>query len=289
MAKFNYSDYESTQVKSAQTKERSNVGYFKSLKDNGDTAIVRFAYHSPSEFDIVTIHKAQINGNWRSISCLKGPYDSVDNCPLCKAGVKLNRKIYVKMLEYVRDENGNIVPKAVIWERPAEGKNDFVKKLMSIIGAGYSDLSKYVFTIKRNGFKGSLDTTYDVNPANPDIYPANVYVPDFKDFEGFTLTPHSYIERSFEDLDEFVRTGTMPQFKSSKTVQVQTTTGTQYQSEQFVQPTQQVSTPVVQQVQQVGVPTSSGEYTPVGQQTVSPSTATSPVDGVRPRRTTYTF
>ena len=216
MARFDYNEYESAQVTKSVTTQKSKVGYFNSLKDNGDTAIVRFAYHSPSEFDIVTIHKIQVDGKWRSMSCLKGPYDAASKCPLCAAGEKLNRKMYVKMLEYQRDDKGNVIPHAVVWERPAEGKNDFVKKLMSIIGAGYRDLSQYVFTIRRNGARGSLETTYEINPAHPDIYPNSLYVADFSDFIDFDLAHHSYMERPYGDLVQLVETGSLPPYKPSQ-------------------------------------------------------------------------
>lgn len=283
MAKFDYNEYANVQTTTNQ-RGKSKVGYFNSLKENGDTAIVRFAYQSPSEFDIVTIHKVQIDGKWRSISCLKGPYDPVDNCPLCKAGNKLNKKIYVKMLEYVRDEQGNIVPKAVVWERPAEGKNDFVKKLMSIIGAGYQDLSKYIFTIRRNGARGSLDTTYDVNPAHPDIYPNNLYPADFSDFKDFDLAHHSYMERPFEDLNTYVTTGTMPAYKKSTTNEsVVQPVPQQPVYNQQPQPINQTNTYVNPSV------SNTVNNTNVVQPVSNQPTYTNPADGVRPRRTTYEF
>ena len=297
MAKFDLNTYESVAKEGNSSKMERKVGYFKSLKDDGDTAIVRFAYHSPSEFDIVTVHKVQCDSEkygkmWRSVSCLRGPYDPIDNCPLCKAGVKLYRKIYVKMLEYTKDENGNIIPKAVVWERPAEGKNDFVKKLMSIIGSGYSDLSKYVFIIRRNGAKGSLSTTYEINPANPDIYPSSIYVEDFKAFEGLSLSHHSYTERPYEDLVECAKTGVLPKFQSSSTTSSSSyTTNTANNSTPYAQP-QSVPTQAVGvashdvQTQNISYVGSSQQ----GQQVSTPSQNTqNPTEGVRPRRTNYVF
>lgn len=262
MAKLDYSSYESVSTKT-NSKQRSNVGYFNSLKDNNDSTIVRFAYSSPAEFDIVTVHKVQVDGKWKSVSCLKGPYDAVDNCPLCKAGVKLNRKIYIKLIEYVKDANGQVVAQPKIWERPAEGKNDFAKKLANFINV-YGDLRNMVFQIVRNGYKGSMDTTYDILPVNAQIYPENIYVKNFSDFDSLDLAHHSYLEKNFDELSQYVATGSFPAKK------VETTTP--------VVPSQAtvVTTPVTPTV------------TSVAPQTVAPTpTTTAEVDPTvaRPRRT----
>lgn len=293
MAKFDLNTYESV-AKESNSKTERKVSYFSSLKDDGDTAIVRFAYHSPSEFDIVTIHKVQCDTEkygkiWKSVSCLRGPYDPIDNCPLCKAGVKLSRKIYVKMLEYVKDENGNIVPKAVVWERPAEGKNDFVKKLMSIIGSGYGDLSKYVFIIRRNGAKGSLLTSYDINFANPEIYPSSIYVEDFKAFDDLVLSDHFYIERSYEDLVECAKTGILPKYnKSNTTSQTLATSYTSSDVAPYVQPTPS-PTQAVKEVTST-MPTLDVKQVAVNRPTHQVLTPTQkPTESVRPRRTNFVF
>ena len=54
MAKFNYEELEQIQQATSSNKEdKAKVGYFNSLKNDGDEAIVRFVYSNPSQFDFI--------------------------------------------------------------------------------------------------------------------------------------------------------------------------------------------------------------------------------------------
>ena len=212
MAKFGYDVYTNAQTQSNEN--RSKVGYFK-LANDGDEAIVRFVYSNASQFDLETVHKVQIGNQFRRVACLRGPLEPIDNCPLCKANIKTERKFYVKLVEYVpvKDNAGNIVgiqavPK--VWERPASGKNDFVKIIKAYLDE-YGDLTQMVFKVKRFGVAGSLQTTYEVIPANQQMYPENVYVKDFSGFSDLDLAHHSFMSKNANELNEFLRTGKFPQ------------------------------------------------------------------------------
>lgn len=212
MAKFGYDVYTNAQTQSNEN--RSKVGYFK-LTNDGDEAIVRFVYSNASQFDLETVHKVQIGNQFRRVACLRGPLEPIDNCPLCKANIKTERKFYVKLVEYVpvKDNAGNIVaiqavPK--VWERPASGKNDFVKIIKAYLDE-YGDLTQMVFKVKRFGVAGSLQTTYEVIPANQQMYPENIYVKDFSGFADLDLAHHSFMSKNANELNEFLRTGKFPQ------------------------------------------------------------------------------
>ena len=212
MAKFGYDVYTNAQTQSNEN--RSKVGYFKLVND-GDEAIVRFVYSNASQFDLETVHKVKIGDQFRRVACLRGPLEPIDNCPLCKANIKTERKFYVKLVEYVpvKDNVGNIVgiqavPK--VWERPASGKNDFVKIIKAYLDE-YGDLTQMVFKVKRFGVAGSLQTTYEVIPANQQMYPENIYVKDFSGFADLDLAHHSFMSKNANELNEFLRTGKFPQ------------------------------------------------------------------------------
>lgn len=217
MAKFDFNTYEQSKNTGSQTYQKSNVGYFNSLKDDGDEAVVRFAYSSPAEFDLVTVHNVQVGDKWRKVSCLRNANDPIDTCPLCAKGEKVLYKFYVKLVEYTTNEMGQVVATPKIWERPVS----FAKTLKSYFDE-YGNLSDCVFKVKRHGIKGSLQTTYDIMFANPMIYKPEIYVKNFDDFKNFDLVHHSYMNKSFEDLTQFVQTGEFPVTSAKYTVAVDT-------------------------------------------------------------------
>ncbi len=294
MAKFGYDVYTNAQTQSNEN--RSKVGYFKLVND-GDEAIVRFVYSNASQFDLETVHKVKIGDQFRRVACLRGPLEPIDNCPLCKANVKTERKFYVKLVEYVpvKDNVGNIigvqaVPK--VWERPASGKNDFVKIIKAYLDE-YGDLTQMVFKVKRFGVAGSLQTTYEVIPANQQMYPENIYVKDFSGFADLDLAHHSFMNKNANELNEFLRTGKFPQTASAESTQPMQVPQGGYVVNQvaqnpgapiYAQPVQQpvaqptyaqpvYANPVVQpnpQVQNVVTPGVQSNYNPYVQQAQTP-------------------
>ena len=207
MAKFNYEELEQIQQATSSNKEdKAKVGYFNSLKNDGDEAIVRFVYSNPSQFDLTVVHKVKVGDFYRYISCLRTGLDSVDKCPLCAKEEKVNSRFFVKMLEYSRDEKGNIVAKPVVWDRPAK----FSKYIKGLIDE-YGDLSSMIFKIKRRGAKGDMQTTYDCYPANQNVYKESQYVKDFSAFETLDLAHHSYYDLTFDEIQYYMNTGEIPQ------------------------------------------------------------------------------
>lgn len=156
------------------------AGFF-SLKDDGDEAIVRIMHDSPATFDIVAVHPYQVNGKFRNISCIRDPQEEIDRCPLCAAGVRLTYRFFIHLIQYDRDDRGNIVPRPVVWER-AYSFADTIKDYCS----EYAPLSDTIFKIKRNGRRGSTDTTYNIMPANPNVYRPELY-PKIDFFNGYTV------------------------------------------------------------------------------------------------------
>ena len=277
MAQYDINSYN---FKKANTFGDKKVGYF-SLKNDGDSAVVRFAYSSVNDISVETVHKLVVDGRWRSVSCIKGAYDPIDNCPLCKEGYDLKKRIFVKLIEYVPTQDGKISIEAKVWDRPAEGKNDFVKKLINMSNSCGGDLTNYLFTITRSGDSGSMDTTYDINPIlNMAVYPESLYAKDFSAFEGFTPAHHSFMLKTKEELEQFIETGKFPA-KDTTNKQV---------NQQAVNPTPVNPTPV----QATPVNSTPVQATPVSTADVvinpTPGTSveTTPIDSTgtttRPRR-----
>ena len=172
------------------------VSYF-SLKDDGDEAVVRFAYNSPDEFDILTTHQTSVDGKFRRVNCLRDFKDPVDNCPMCKAGIPVQQRFYIKLVEYTRDEEGKVVATPKVWERPTS----YVTILNNLF-TEYGDVADCVFKVKRSGKKGDMQTTYSIMLANPTIYNTNTYPKDFSGFDGYNVVGSALLNWTPEQMNE---------------------------------------------------------------------------------------
>ncbi len=175
------------------------VGFFK-LADDGDEAIVRFCYDDPNQLDILTTHKTTVDGKFRRVNCLRESFkDDPASCPMCAAGVPVQQRLYIKLIEYTRDENGNIVAQPKLWERPTSYVN-----ILGNLFTEYGDISDNVFKVKRSGEKGSMQTTYSIMLANPNVYNASLYPKNNEAFDGYNILGSAVLDKSFDELKEMV-------------------------------------------------------------------------------------
>lgn len=250
MANISYADYENKKSSgSSLTSKEYKVNYF-GLKDDGDEAIVRFAYTSKQEFDIVTVHNIKTTNKegkevFKKVSCLRDLRDPISKCPLCASGNKVVDKFYVKLIEYVKDENGKVSPKARVWERPAS----FARKLGAFIDE-YGNLTETIFKVKRRGVRGSKETDYDILPVNPAVYKQEVYVKNFADFEGFKAAGSFYLVKTASEMAQFLETGDFPRTEPT------TETSNSYSAPSTPKPVTQQTTPTVTREVDKPAPTS---------------------------------
>jgi len=211
MGKESYSSWlnKSESNRSNGNNDMPKVGYF-SLKD-GEEATVRFCYDTVDQIEIVSTHnlKSPSYKYGRTVSCIRGDGDPIEKCPICENGDPVEKKFYVKMLQYVKNENGGIDVLPKIWERRA----GYAKTIADLIRE-YSQLGfkNCVFKIKRSG--SSLDTTYSIMYGPSEIYREENYPKSFELIENFDVA--KYIDRSYEDLVEFLQTGELPKKGSAK-------------------------------------------------------------------------
>jgi len=170
------------------------------LKNDGDESIVRFFYSDPSQFEVLTVHPGTSADHFKKINCINDLRNGVTDCPLCAAGVKLQSRFYVKLLEYVRNEDGSITPYARIWDRPAK----FMDTLANLI-TEYGDISDCVFKIKRRGAAGDMQTDYDIMFGNPQVYNSQLYPKDFSAFEGYDLIGTNVLNKTKTELEVIAR------------------------------------------------------------------------------------
>ena len=240
MASFNYQEYQNltkdNQESKQQTTNSNYIGYFN-LKTDGEEAIVRFMYDSSAEFNIFTYHHLQVNDKRRKIDCLRNPHDPVDLCPLCASGNKAQRRFFIKLLQYIRQEDGSIKAVPKIWER-----SDVYATTLNNLFTEYGNISDCVFKVKRNGASGDVNTSYDIMFANPVVYKSEMYVKDTEAFKDFDFFKYIINQKSAEDMMSLVKpkaTETQPAQPTQQPSQptlTQTTSQTTYNQPNYTQP-----------------------------------------------------
>lgn len=201
---------------------KKKVQYFNSLKNDGDETLVRFVYTSADDFKVVPVHRVQDGKRFVNVACARGQYEAKDTCgcPLCRAkeGDKYlypaKVKTFLNVLEYTKDEEGNLVATPKVWERPAAiideilgAFNDGVSNLLYPKGTPICDV---VFKIRRTG-TGLGDTKYHIASGNPAVYPETAYTKDFSSFEGFDASQLSYYKKTSEEMEEYVANKHFPE------------------------------------------------------------------------------
>lgn len=259
MAKFSYQDLDSMD----SSLQRQQVGFF-GLKNNKDEAIVRFAFDSLGELEYATVHNVSVNGKYRKANCLREDLEEpTDRCPLCKAGIPLQQRVFVKLIQYDlenKDADGKPTYSAKVWERPAK---QFSKTLQSYMN-NYGSLSDYVFKIVRNGAAGDTKTTYDIMPCMPQLYPTELYTKDFSAFDNYTVFGTIIINEDANGLVNILNGTWQPKSNRSSN---------QAQTVQSITP---------------NLATSSAVQSVIATTTTVPSTFTTEQSAVRPKRT-YTY
>ena len=166
-------------------------GYF-SLKNDKETAKVRFLYDTIEDVEGYAVHQVEIDGKKRYVNCLREYGQPMDVCPLCAIGSFTAVKYFVPIY--------NLTTKKVeTWER---GKK-FGAKLSSMC-AHYPHLVANVFEIERNGKPGDQQTTYEIYHSGTD----EATLEDFGDIPS-PLGTH-VMDKSTDELQYFVDRGAFP-------------------------------------------------------------------------------
>ena len=200
MAQIKFEDIKET----SNTQNTSNVGFF-SLKNDGDEAIVRIMHDNTDSFDIVSTHQIEVNGKFRRVNCCRSPYDPVDNCPLCAAGNASQQRFYIHLIQYVVNENNQVVPQLKVWERPISFANTIKNLIVT-----YGPLSGMIFKIKRSGAPKARDTSYNIMYMPPQQFPENIYPNIIDAFKGYTALGHMVLDKTPQELVAFITTGSFP-------------------------------------------------------------------------------
>ena len=162
-------------------------------------------HDSTDTFDMVTTHPIQIGNRYRRVNCIRDPREPIDKCPLCNSGSKIQQRIYIYLIQYVRDENGNLILQGKVWERAA----NFAVTLKNLIDE-YGPLSDSIFKIRRNGEAGNMKTTYSILYCNPNVYKNSDFPIDTSIFEGYNAIGNTVLDKSASEIEYFINNGDFP-------------------------------------------------------------------------------
>ena len=196
MAQISYETFQTNKEERESRMNTSRVGFF-ALKNDQDEAIVRFMHNSPEDFDIMYNHSVIVSGKRRKVNCIRDPKGDINECPLCAAGNKLQTNVYLHLIEYTKDDSGNIIATPKIWERTSS----YITTLKNLCDE-YPPLSNHIFKIKRNGAPGSIDTTYSIMYASPTIYSPDLYVKDDSCFDDIKALGTCVLDKNYEELQK---------------------------------------------------------------------------------------
>lgn len=187
MARFNFEDAE-------KYGGQGGTGYF-SLKDDKDTAIVRFLYNTPEDVEGYAVHEVEIDGKKRYVNCLREYNQPIDDCPFCKARKYQTAKLFIPM--YNED-----MERVQVWER---GKK-FFSQLSSVLSrCDANPICSQTFEIERNGKKNDTSTTYQ-------IYQTRDKADDMtlEDFDMPVILGRLVLDKSAEDMEFYLDEGYFP-------------------------------------------------------------------------------
>lgn len=164
-------------------------GGFFSLKNDKDTAVVRFLYNTIEDVIGHAVHELEIDGKKRYVNCIRTYNQPIDDCPLCAAGYKVFAKLFIM----VYDEDSQEIK---IWDR---GKTFFSK--MSSLCSRYNPLVSTKFEIERNGERGDTKTTYETFALETDETTL-ADLPEVPELLGSLI-----LDKTFEELEFFLDYG----------------------------------------------------------------------------------
>lgn len=170
---------------------QGGAGYF-SLKNDKDTARVRFLFDSIEDVEGYAVHQVEIDGKKRYVNCLREYGQPITDCPFCAAKMFTSAKYFVPIYNIDEDRNQT-------WER---GKK-FGAKLSSMC-ARYPHLMTHVFEIERNGKAGDTATTYEIYEVDND---PNV---SLEDFEVPEVLGTIVLDKSVEEMEYYLDYGEFP-------------------------------------------------------------------------------
>lgn len=191
MAQFN--------VKDADNYGGELQGYFN-LKDDGDSAVVRFLYDSIEDITGYAVHKITVGEKDYFINCIRDNYeDPIDNCPLCANNNYQLAKFYFPLYNITDDE-------MQVWNRGKQILKTLIPALNEISG----NICGTPIKIVRHGGVGDKKTYYTFEVLHNEC--DNIDLETLLEDIGEPINPIGTMikDYSYDELKNYVATGKLP-------------------------------------------------------------------------------
>jgi hypothetical protein len=196
MARFSMAD--------ADNYTQSNAGSYFSLKDDKDTARVRFLYGTVDDIEGYAVYKVKVGDKERYVNSIRAYNEPIENDPFAVAGYKVQAKLFIPLLNI---DNGEIQ----FWER---GKTYFSR--LASMASRYNPLYNEIIEVERNGKKGDTSTDYQFYPIENS--PINLDELDIPSPLGTII-----LDKTYDEMQYYVDHGCFPdtseQVAESRTAQ----------------------------------------------------------------------
>ena len=177
----------------------SSKGSYFSLKDDKDTARVRFLYNGAEDIEGFTVHRVKVGDRERYVNCLVEDKGSIADCPFCQAKYPKFAKMFIPLYNEDTDQ-------IQTWER---GQKFY--GTISGLCARYPKIVSRTFDIERNGKAGEQTTTYSVYPVGD---ADGTTVQDILDDMGMESLPNPLgtiiLNKSADEMEAYIETGDFP-------------------------------------------------------------------------------
>lgn len=185
MARFGFEDYDNY--------GNNNTNSFFTLKEDRDTAQVRFMYNDMEDVNAFAVHKVKIGDKFRHVNCLRTYNDPKSKCPFCREDMPQLVRLYVPV--YNMDTQS-----VQTWERGKQFFND-LQSLFRRYANTDKPLVSNVFEIERSGRKGDKNTRYNIFPISADNTKMNE-LPDVTDPLGTII-----LDKTADEMEYFLDYG----------------------------------------------------------------------------------
>ena len=171
---------------------QENTGSYFTLKDDKDTARVRFLYESVDDIVGYAVYRVQVGDKERYVNAIRTYNEPIENDPFAMAGYKLHAKLFIPLYN---EDTGEVQ----IWER---GKTYFSR--LASMAARYNPLYNEIIEVERNGKKGDMKTEYQFYPIENKPFNIN-------DIEIPNPLGTIILDKTFEEMQYYVEHGDFPQ------------------------------------------------------------------------------
>lgn len=164
---------------------------FFQLKNDKDTAKVRFLYRTMDDVEGYAVHRVQVGDKERYVNCLREYNEPLDKCPFCAAQLKVTPRLFIKLWNEDAQE-------AQIWDR----SKAYFQRLASL-ASRYNPLCNEVVEIERSGVKGDMQTTYEFYPVDNSEF-------DIDNVECSEPLGTIILDKTADEMNEYLDTGSFP-------------------------------------------------------------------------------